>query len=56
MADALKTIVLRGAGLEVHVSPLGATLTKIFAPDRTGATAGVCSACAACGGARRRSS
>jgi hypothetical protein len=43
MADALRTIVLRGAGLEVHVSPLGATLTKIFAPDRTGALAGACS-------------
>ena len=40
MADALRTIVLRGAGLEAHVSPLGATLTKLFAPDRTGALAG----------------
>ena len=47
MADALKTIVLRGAGLEVHVSPLGATLTKIFAPDRTGALAGARAARAA---------
>lgn len=43
MADALRTVVLRGAGLEAHVSPLGATLVKLFAPDRAGAVAGASS-------------
>ncbi len=40
MADSLKAVVLRGAGLEAHVSPLGATLTKLLAPDRAGVLAG----------------
>ena len=40
MADSLKRIVLRGAGLEASVSPLGATLTSLLAPDRSGALAG----------------
>jgi hypothetical protein len=40
MADSLKAVVLRGAGLEAHVSPLGATLVKLLAPDRDGALAG----------------
>ena len=41
MSDALRCIVLRGAGLEVHVAPLGATLVKVLTPDRTGAVADV---------------
>ncbi len=40
MADSLRCVVLRGAGLEAHVSPLGATIVKFFAPDRAGALAG----------------
>jgi hypothetical protein len=40
MADSLKAVVLRGAGLEAHISPLGATLVKLLAPDRDGALAG----------------
>ena len=40
MADTLRAVVLRGAGLEAHVSPLGATLTKLLAPDRAGTLAG----------------
>jgi hypothetical protein len=42
MAESLKAVVLRGAGLEAHVSPLGATLTKLLAPDRAGALTGAC--------------
>lgn len=40
MANSLQCIVLRGAGLECHVSRLGATIVKFFAPDRHGQLAG----------------
>jgi hypothetical protein len=42
MADSLKLITLRGAGLEARVSPLGATLTSLLVPDRNGQLAGAC--------------
>ena len=32
----LAEIVLRAPGIEVHVSPYGATVTKILVPDRDG--------------------
>jgi len=41
MAGSLQCIVLKGAGLECHVSRLGATIVKFFAPDRSGQLAGV---------------
>jgi aldose 1-epimerase len=34
--DSLKTIVLAVPGIEVHVSPFGATLVKILVPDKHG--------------------
>ena len=40
-ADALRTIVLRAPGIEVHVSPFGATITRILVPDRDGVVADV---------------
>jgi len=40
MSD-LSLIVLRGAGLELHVTPLGAALVRLLAPDRQGALADV---------------
>jgi hypothetical protein len=41
MAGSLQCIVLKGAGLECHVSRLGATIVKFLAPDRSGQLAGV---------------
>lgn len=35
--DTLRLVALRGGGLEAHVSPLGATLVRLLAPDRRGA-------------------
>lgn len=35
--DTLRLVVLRGCGLEAHVSPLGATLVRVLAPGRGGA-------------------
>ena len=40
-ADALRTIVLRAPGIEVHISPFGATITRILVPDRDGVVADV---------------
>ena len=40
-SDALRTIVLRAPGIEVHVSPFGATITRILVPDRDGVVADV---------------
>ena len=40
-ADELRTIVLRAPGIEVHVSPFGATITRILVPDRDGVVADV---------------
>jgi len=39
--DELRTIVLRTSGIEVHVSPFGATLTRILVPDKHGVMADV---------------
>ena len=35
--DDLNTVVIRAEGIEVHVSPFGATVTRIVVPDATGA-------------------
>lgn len=40
MGDALKLVKLAGAGLEVYVSPLGATLVRVLTPDKAGTLAG----------------
>jgi len=40
MGDALRLITIAGAGLEVHVSPLGASLVRVLVPDQAGGIAG----------------
>jgi aldose 1-epimerase len=32
----MRVVVLKAEGIEVHVSPFGATITKIIVPDRDG--------------------
>ena len=39
--DPLGTIILRASGIDVHVSPFGATITKLFVPDKHGNVADV---------------
>ena len=35
--DDLKVVVIKARGIEVHVSPFGATVTRVVVPDATGA-------------------